>query len=315
MEANCAGDLRVICIRDIRLEVREAINQHLQLHHAQRRVVEDNHLDGQVVHLRGDQLAEQHRQATVTRYRHDLAIRVGDLGAQGHRQGIRHRAVQERTDDAARAERIDVAGGPHVAHARIRGENRVLRGRLVEEMSGVLGVDRTHLLHVARVGAHGSVHDLRVLLDLGLQEGIRAASAQVGEERLNEGLDLSVNREANVRAATQLLRVRVHLNGRGIGQELVVGEVGAQQNQHIGVVHALRGRTVAQQARHTHVEGVVVLDEVLAAQRVADRGLECIRQGDDLVVGALDARAGEDRDLVRLVQEGGGLVDVRRVRG
>ena len=137
----------------------------------------------------------------------------------------------------------------------------------------------------------------------------------MGEECLDEGLDLSVNREANVRAATQLLRVRVHLNGRGIGQELVVGEVGAQQNQHIGVVHALRGRTVAQQARHAHVEGVVVLDEVLAAQRVADRGLERVGQGDNLVVGALDARAGEDRDLVRLIQEGGGLVDIRRVRG
>ena len=49
---------------------------------------------------------------------------------------------------------------------------------------------------------------------------------------------------------------------------------------------------------------------MLAAQRVADRGLECIRQGDDLVVGALDARAGEDCDLVRLIQEGCGLVDI-----
>ena len=124
-----------------------------------------------------------------------------------------------------------------------------------------------------------------------------------------------MNREANVCAAAQLLRVRIHLNGRGVGQELVVGEVGAQQNQHIGVVHALRGRTVAQQARHAHVEGVVVLDEVLAAQRVANRGLERVGEGDNLVVGTLDARAGEDRDLLRLIEEGGGLVDVRRVRG
>ena len=137
----------------------------------------------------------------------------------------------------------------------------------------------------------------------------------MGEEGLDEGLDLRVNREADVRAPTQLLRVRVDLDGRGVGQELVVGEVGAQQDQHVGVVHALRGRAVAQQARHAHVEGVVVLDEVLAAQGVADRGLERVGQGDDLVVGALNARAGENRDLVGLVEERRGLVDVRRVRG
>ena len=170
MEANCTGDLRVIRIRDIRLEVGKAVDQHLQLHHAQRRIVKDDHLDRQVVHLRGDELAQQHRDAAVARHGHDLAIRVGDLSAQCHRQGVRHRPVQQRTDEATRAERIDVAGGPHVAHARVCSENRVLRGRLVEEVCGVLGVDRTHLLHVARVGAHGSVHDLRMLLDLGLQE-------------------------------------------------------------------------------------------------------------------------------------------------
>ena len=154
------------------------------------------------------------------------------------------------------------------------------------------------------------MHDLRVLLDLGLQEGIGAASAQVGEECLDEGLDLRVDREADVCAAAQLLGVRVHLNGRGVRQELVVGEVGAQQDQHVGVVHALGGRAVAQQARHAHVEGIVVLDEVLAAQRVADRCLECIRQGDDLVVSSLDTGASEDSDLVGLVQERCGLFNI-----
>ena len=87
----------------------------------------------------------------------------------------------------------------------------------------------------------------------------------MGEQGLDEGLDLRVDREADVRAAAQLLCVRVHLDRWGGRQELVVGEVGAQQNQHIGVVHALRGRTVAQQARHAHVEGVVILDEVFTA--------------------------------------------------
>ena len=176
-------------------------------------------------------------------------------------------------------------------------------------------MNRVHLLHVARVGANRSVHDFRMLLELAVQERIGAILAQMGEESLDEGLDLRVDREADVRATTQLLSARIDLNRGGGGQELVVGEVGTQQDQHVGVVHALSCCAVAQQARHAHVEGVVVLDEVLAAQRVADRGLECVGQGDDLVVGALDARAGENRDLVRLVEERRGLVDVRRVRG
>ena len=137
----------------------------------------------------------------------------------------------------------------------------------------------------------------------------------MGEESLDERLHLGVNREAHVRAATQLLGVRIHLNRWSRGQELVVGEIRAQQDQHVRVAHAFRSRAIAQQARHTHVEGIVVLDEVLAAQRMTDRRLECIRQRDHLVVGALDTRTREDRDLVRLVEQGGRLFDVRRIGG
>ena len=50
---------------------------------------------------------------------------------------------------------------------------------------------------------------------------------------LDEGLDLRADREADVRAAAQLLGVCVHLDGWGGRQELVVWEVGAQQDQHV----------------------------------------------------------------------------------
>ena len=95
METNCTGNLRVIRVGHVSLEVRNAVDQHLQLDHAQRRVVEHNHLDGQVVHLRGDELAQQHRQAAVARHGHDLTIRERNLRAQRHRQCVGHGAVQE----------------------------------------------------------------------------------------------------------------------------------------------------------------------------------------------------------------------------
>ena len=42
-------------------------------------------------------------------------------------------------------------------------------------------------------------------------------------------------------------------------------DVGAEQEQQVGILHALGGRTVPQQAGHADVIGIVVLNELLAA--------------------------------------------------
>ena len=314
MESGGLRDSGVVDVVDVGAEVWQAVDEHLQLDHAEGRVVEDDHLDRQVEHTSGDELAEQHGQPAIAGDRDHLTTRVRGLGAQGHRQGIGHRPVQERADETAGTQRIDVSSGPHIAHTGVGGEDRILVGHLVEDVGDVLGVDRLHLLDVARVGADRGLHDLGVALDRLLEELV-VMLLESGQDGLDEGLDVGADREGDVGATSELLRVVLHLDGEGVGQELVVREVGAQQDEHVGIVHALGGSTIAEQTGHAHVERVVVLDEVLATQRVTDRGLELVRQGQDLVVGTLDTGTGEDGNLPGVVEELGQLLDVLWVGG
>ncbi|MDR6169968.1 hypothetical protein QE359_000997 [Curtobacterium sp. SORGH_AS776] len=87
------------------------------------------------------------------------------------------------------------------------------------------------------------------------------------------------------------------------GEELLVREVGAEHEDHVGVLHRAVPGGEAEEPGHADVVRVVPLDVLLAAQGVHDRGLQAFGEGDDLVVGARDAGAGEDGDLVGAVEQ------------
>ena len=169
------------------------------------------------------------------------------------------------------------------------------------------------MLDIAGVRADRSLHDLGVTLDGGLEELVIMLLEQRGDS-VAQGLDVGVDREGDVGTTTQLLRAILNLNREGARQELVVGEIGSQQDQYVGIIHALGCGTVTQQTGHADVEGVVVLDEVLAAQGVTDRGLKLVGQGQDLVMGTLDAGTGENGNLLDVIEKLNELTDVLRVR-
>ena len=73
-------------------------------------------------------------------------------------------------------------------------------------------------------------------------------------------------------------------------------------------MHRLVAGPVAEQSRHADVIGVVVLDPLLAAQRMPDRGLEALGQGQDLVVRAGDTTAAEQGDPPGLIDQANELV-------
>ncbi len=66
-------------------------------------------------------------------------------------------------------------------------------------------------------------------------------------------------------------------------------------------MHRLVAGTVSEQARHSHVKGVVVLDPLFAAQRVPDWSCNLVSDREDLVVGTACSGSGEDRDLLGTV--------------
>jgi hypothetical protein len=70
-----------------------------------------------------EQLAEQHRNATVSSQRDDLTAGLAGLGSDRMWQRVRHAAVVERTDEPTGTVHPQVAGGPDARRADIGGED------------------------------------------------------------------------------------------------------------------------------------------------------------------------------------------------
>ena len=185
---------------------------------------------------------------------------------------------------------------------------------LVQHRRRVFGVNRLFGLHFACVGADGLVHQPVVPFEHRIEEAAALLRLDQRHQGRKGGQHVAVDRDVDVGPAAQFLRGPVHLRRAGSRQELVIGEVCAEQDQQIGVLDPLGCCAVAQQPRHADVVGVVVLHEVFAAERVPDRGVHGFREGHDLIVGALDAGTGEDRHLVRSIDGLGQLPDAGRVR-
>lgn len=102
----------------------------------------------------------------------------------------------------------------------------------------------------------------------------------------------------------------VDLDGARARQERLVREVGAEQDDQVGGLHRLVAGAVPEQPAHPHVEGVVVLDPLLAAQRVPDRGQHPVGELHHLAVRVPGARAAEQHHLARPVERLGELLDL-----
>jgi hypothetical protein len=138
-----------------------------------------------------------------------------------------------------------------------------------------------------------------------------AQERKEGGERLLHAADEA---EVEPTAATEVLRQDVDLrDDRILRIELGVREVASEHEQRVAGHHGVVARGETEQPRHAHVERVVVLDVLLAAQRVDDGSLERGRREHELVVCARAARSGEDGDPFGPVEESGQLreLDVR----
>ena len=106
-----------------------------------------------------------------------------------------------------------------------------------------------------------------------------------------------------------------------LGEELPVGEVGAEHEQRVAGMHRRVAGGKADEAGHPDVVGIVVLDVLLAAEGMDDRRLERIGELHQGHMRAGAATAAEQRDLParveelrQLVQFGCGGAYVRRRR-
>ena len=86
------------------------------------------------------------------------------------------------------------------------------------------------------------------------------------------------------------------------GKELLIGKVRSDHQQQVAVHHGVIAGGKSQQAGHPHVERVVVLDELLSAHRMHNRGFQFARKLDQLRMRPRAARSAKNRDLLRPVE-------------
>ena len=154
-----------------------------------------------------------------------------------------------------------------------------------------------------------------LLIVLGQRLEMRAAAVgfDVRQQRFDGVGDRSDQRNVDLRAPPDLGAAHIDLDdSRVLWVELLVGQVGAEHEQGIAVLQRGVAGGEPEQTGHAHVIGVVVFDELLAAQRMDDRSLELLGDGEQLIVGTLGAGTGEDRRLLALVEGLGRGFDLGR---
>ena len=86
-------------------------------------------------------------------------------------------------------------------------------------------------------------------------------------------------------------------DGAFAGVERAIRELGAQQNQRVGVHHGVETGGEADEPGHTDIVRVVVLDVLFTAQRVDDGGFELFSKRGQLIMRPGAAAAAQQSDV------------------
>ena len=129
---------------------------------------------------------------------------------------------------------------------------------------------------------------------------------QLRQQRTDRGADVTDKAEVELAAAAEIFRPDVDLRDLRVRrQELLVGKVGPQHQQHVARMHrGIAGRET-DKAGHADVVGIVEFDVLLAAERMHDRALQRLGKPHQAVMGAGTAAAAEQRDALGAVEEFG----------
>ena len=299
-----------------------AVQQLLPLaHHAHVVVVQDEHLDRQIILHRGSQLLPGHLHRGVAGDIDHQAVRMGDLHADRRRQAVAHGAETARGHPALRLLKAVELRRPHLMLTDFGGDVGVTAaGRLIQPLNGVLRHDQVVVLLVGQRIAAAPGADLLPprlgvgLLALGLERGDQIAQhvGDVADDR-HIDLDVLVDRR-RVDIDVDLLGARRERIGTA-GDPVVEARADAQHD--VAAMHGHVGLVGAVHAEHA--------EPVLARRRIGSethqgRGNREIGQLDQLaqqlaglVAGIDHAAAGIDHRLLGVRQQRHRLADLRGV--
>ena len=106
--------------------------------HAEVVVVDDQHLDRQLVHRRGGQLGQGHLEAAVADHGPHRLVRTAQLGADGGREAEAHGAGAARRQPVVVLGREQELRGPHLVLAHVGDDDGVAAAQLVQAIEDVL---------------------------------------------------------------------------------------------------------------------------------------------------------------------------------
>ena len=124
---------------------------------------------------------------------------------------------------------------------------------------------------------------------------------ELGQQRRERGLRVAPEVDLHRVAQAQVPGQQIDLDAAclsGRRQELGVGEVRADHQQRVAVLHHVVARLGPEQTELLGVEGHVAGHGGFAEQRSDDAGAEAVGDGEHLVGGVERALADEHRDLL-----------------
>src|SRR5208283_5670385 len=110
--------------------------------------------------------------------------------------------------------------------------------------------------------------------------------------------------EVNLAAPSDLFSAKIDLHDGGVfREELLIREVRANHQQNLAVQHGVIAGRESEQTCHTHIERVVVFDELFSPHRVDNRSLQLGGDLNQLVVCSGATCAPKDGYFLRPVQQ------------
>ena len=193
-----------------------------------------------------------------------------------------------------RAVHVQVASRPDTGGADVGGEDRVVGGEPVDRGGDVLRMQR-------RVVPAVPGELVQPFAGPPVMRGHPVQVRRIGlgrdqrQQRIDRVLDGADQRNVDRHPAADLLAPHVDLDHRYPARiKLPVGEVGAEHDQRVAVLHRPVTRAESDQPGHPHIVGIVILDELLAAERVQHGCPQRFREADELVMRPGAPSAGQD---------------------
>ncbi len=143
----------------------------------------------------------------------------------------------ERSQQAAFAVHFQVTRGPDGGRAHIAGENGVVIGKLTDLLRQILRVNGFITRFRQFVEAFTRV---AVIVERFIQEAAVGFLLKQRQQRGERGVDIANQRHIHFTVRADAGRVDVDLNNFGVGRvKRAVGELGAEQDQGVGVHHGV----------------------------------------------------------------------------